>query len=310
MNHGVAVTILSSGVALAVPLLWAALGEVTNETSGILNVGIEGVMLVGAFVAALVLHDTGSLLLAALAAIPAGALCGLFLAFLYVRRGTDQIVTGLMFNLLALGVTTALYEKYLTSSERVQSLHTVGIPLLKDIPVIGPALFDQTVLVYIVVVAAVLVAYVLRGTWFGLHVAAIGERPLAGDTAGLDVRRLRSVALVIGCSLVAVGGATIIVTQGGNFQPNITSGQGFIALAIVVLGRFKPGWIVFGALLFGVSTALQYQAQNVSWMASVPVQVWLAFPYIVTIVAVVVAKRAQYPAATAIPYFEPGTERS
>jgi general nucleoside transport system permease protein len=310
MNHGVAVTILSSGVALAVPLLWAALGEVTNETAGILNVGIEGVMLIGAFVAALILHDTGSLVLAALVSIPAGMLCGLFLSFFYVRRGTDQIVTGLMFNLFAVGVTTALYEKYLTGAERSKSLSEVGVPLLKHIPVLGPALFEQTVLVYIVIVAAIAVAYLLRGTWFGLHLAAIGERPLAGDTAGLDVRLLRSVALVIGCGLVAVGGASIIVTQGGNFQPNITSGQGFIALAIVVLGRFRPGWIAFGALLFGVSTALQYQAQNVSWMASVPVQVWLAFPYIVTIVAVVVAKRAQYPAATAIPYREPGTERS
>jgi ABC-type uncharacterized transport system permease subunit len=310
MNHGVAVTILSSGVALAVPLLWAALGEVVNEKAGILNVGIEGVMLVGAFVAALVLHDTDSLVLAAVAAIPAGMVCGLFLSFLYVKRGTDQIVTGLMFNLFVLGVTTALYEKYLTSSERSRSLGEVAIPVLKHIPVIGPALFEQSVLVYTVIVAAVAVAYLLGGTWLGLHLAAIGERPLAGDTAGLDVRRLRSVAMVIGCGLVAIGGATIIVTQGGNFQPNITSGQGFIALAIVVLGRFRPGWIVFGALLFGVSTALQYQAQNVSWMASVPVQVWLAFPYIVTIVAVVVAKRAQYPAATAIPYCEPGTERA
>ena len=310
MNHGIAVTILSSGVALAVPLLWAALGEVTNETAGILNVGIEGVMLIGAFVAALILHDTGSLFLAALVSVPAGMLCGAFLSFLYVRRGTDQIVTGLMFNLFALGVTTALYEKYLTGAERSKSLSEVGIPVLKHIPILGPALFEQSVLVYIVIVAAFAVAYLLRGTWFGLHLAAIGERPLAGDTAGLDVRLLRSVALVIGCGLVAVGGASIIVTQGGNFQPNITGGQGFIALAIVVLGRFRPGWIAFGALLFGVSTALQYQAQNVSWMASVPVQVWLAFPYIVTIVAVVVAKRAQYPSATAIPYREPGTERS
>jgi simple sugar transport system permease protein len=309
MNDGVAVAILTSGVALAIPLLWAALGEVTNETSGVLNVGIEGVMLVGAFVAALILHDTGSMLLAALVAIPAGALCGLFLAFLYVWRGTDQIVTGLMFNLFALGCTTVLYERFLTGAERTRSLHTIGIPVLKGIPVIGPPLFDQTVLFYLVIAAAVGIGYLLRGTWFGLHLAAIGERPLAGDTAGLEVRRLRTVALTIGCCLVAIGGATIIITQGGNFQPNITGGQGFIALAIVVLGRFRSPWIVCGAVLFGISTALQFQAQNVAWMDSVPVQVWLAFPYIVTIVAVLVAKRAQYPAATAIPYVQPGSER-
>jgi simple sugar transport system permease protein len=309
MNDGVAVAILASGVALSVPLLWAALGEVINETSGILNVGIEGVMLIGAFVAALVLHDTGSLILAAVAAIPAGALCGLFLSFLYVARSTDQIVTGLMFNLFAVGLTTSLYERFLTEADRGTTLHTVGIPGLKDVPILGPPLFDQSIVFYLAILVAAGVAYLLRGTWFGLHLRAIGERPLAGDTAGLKVRRLRAAALTIGCCLVAVGGASIIVTQSGNFQPNITSGQGFIALAIVVLGRFKSPWIVFGAILFGVSTALQYQAQNVAWMSSVPVQVWLAFPYIVTIVAVVVAKRAQYPAATAIPYMEPGSER-
>ncbi|HVV89720.1 MAG TPA: ABC transporter permease [Solirubrobacterales bacterium] len=309
MNHGVAVTILASGVALAVPLLWAALGEVINETGGVLNIGIEGVMLVGAFVAALILHDTNSLLLAVLVAIPAGLFCGLILAFLYVKRGTDQIVTGLMFNLLATGVTTALYEKYLTSSERSVSLHNIKIPGLESIPVLGPALFQQTILFYIVIVVAGAVAYLLRRTWFGMYLAAVGERPLAGDTAGLDVRRLRTVGLLIGCALVSVGGASIIVTQGGNFQPSVTSGQGFIALAIVVLGRFKAPWIVLGAALFGVSTALQFQAQNISWMASVPAQAWLALPYLVTIVAVVLAKRAQYPAATAIPYRSPGTAR-
>lgn len=309
MNNGVGVAILASGVALSVPLLWAALGEVIGETAGILNVGIEGVMLIGAFVAALVLHASGSLALAAVAAAPAGALCGLFLSFLYITRGTDQIVTGLMFNLFALGATTALHEEFLADAERGATLSTVGIPVLKDIPILGPPLFDQTILFYVAILAAVVVAYLLRGTWFGLHLRAIGERPLAGDTAGLKVRRLRAVALTIGCCLVGVGGAAIIVTQSATFQPNIAGGQGFIALAIVVLGRFRSPWIVLGAVFFGVSTALQYQAQNVEWMSNVPVQVWLAFPYIATIVAVVVAKRAQYPAATAIPYMEPGSER-
>ena len=310
MSHAVLVTILSSGVGLMVPILWAALGEVISETAGVLNIGIEGVMLVGAFVAAIVLKDTGSFVLAGLAAVPAGLLCGLLLGFLYVRRGTDQIVTGIMFNLIALGVTTALYEQFLTGAQKVRSVPAIGIPLLKDIPVVGPTLFDQTLLVYLAILVAVLIFYLLRRTWFGLYLSAVGSRPLAADTAGLSVRALRTTALVIGCGFVALGGASIIITQSGNFVPDVTAGQGYIALAVVVLGRFKPLWIVAGAALFGVSTAMQFQAQNVSWLSSVPSEFWLAVPYLVTIVAVVIAKSSRYPDAIAVPYPPRGSTRS
>jgi ABC-type uncharacterized transport system permease subunit len=310
VNDSITVAILSSGVALMVPILWAALGEVVNEKAGILNIGIEGVMLFGAFAAALVLRDTHSFVLAALVSIPVGMASGAVLAYLYVYRGTDQIVTGIMFNLVALGVTTVMYEKLLTGAGRVSSLSQVGIPVLKDIPVLGPVLFEQTVLVYGAVAVAIVVAYLLRRTWFGLYVSAVGERPLAGETAGLDVRRLRCAALIIAGALVSFGGASIIITQSGNFLPGITSGQGFIALAVVVLGRFNPFWIVGGAALFGISTALQFQAQNVDWASGVPSQVWLSLPYVVTVIAVVVAKRAHYPDATAVPYQPPGTAKA
>jgi simple sugar transport system permease protein len=310
MNHGITVAILSSGVALMVPILWAALGEVINEKAGVLNIGIEGVMLFGAAVAALVFRGTHSFLLAGLAAIPTGLLCGAVLSYLYVRRGTDQIVTGLMFNLAALGLTTILYEKFLTGAGQVTSLGNISIPLLRDIPIAGPVLFEQKLLVYLAIVAAAVIFYLLRRSWFGVYITAVGEKPLVADTAGLDVYRLRSAALLASCVLVAIGGATIIITQSPNFLPGITGGQGFIALAVVVLGRFHPGWIVGGAALFGVSTALQYQAQNIGWAGGVPSQVWLALPYVATIVAVVLAKHAQYPAATAEPYSPPGTAKT
>jgi simple sugar transport system permease protein len=300
---------LVSGIALAVPILWAALGEVITEKAGILNIGIEGVMLIGAFVAAYALKEWNSFLLAFALAIPVGLLCGALLSFFYVRRGTDQIVTGILFNLFALGLTTVLYERYLTGAGVVRSIGQVEVPLLSKIPVVGPALFDQSILLYGAVAVALLVVYLLRGTWAGLHIRAIGERPAAGDTAGVSVGRLRSVALMLGCVLVAIGGASIILTQSANFLPGITSGQGFIALAVVILGRFRPLWIAVGAALFGISTALQFHAQNMGALGDLPAQLWLSLPYLLTILAVVVAKSSRYPAATAIPYRPAGSEK-
>lgn len=309
MNDSIIVAILASGVALMVPIVWAALGEVFNEKAGILNIGIEGVMLFGAFSAAIVLRESGSFLLAGISAIPVGMISGAILSWLYINRRADQIVTGLMFNLLAIGATTVLYEKFLTGAGVVTSIDTIGLPVLMDLPVLGPMLFNQTILVYLAGAVALVVAYLLRYTWFGLHLRSVGERPLAADTAGLSVFTLRWVSMLIGCALVSFGGASIVLTQSGNFLPGITSGQGFIALAVVVLGRFNPLWIVAGATLFGVSTALQFQAQNTALLSDLPGQLWLALPYVVTIIAVVIAKRSLYPASIAIPYQPPGTAK-
>lgn len=309
MTHGVVITLFSSGITLMVPILWAALGEVINETAGVLNIGIEGVMLFGAFVAAVVLHASHSFVLAGAAAIPTGLGAGLVLSYLYVTRGTDQIIGGIMFNLFALGLTTGLYEQFLTESGRVRAIGTIAIPGLSRIPGVGPVLFDQTVVVYGAIVAAVVVFYLLRRTWFGLYLRVVGERPRAGATAGLSVTRLRYVSLLIASVLVAFGGASIIITNSGNFLPDITSGQGFIALAVVVLGRFNPLWAVLGAALFGVSTALEFQAQNIGFTSHLASQFWIALPYVITIVAVVVAKRAQYPDAAGIPYQPAGVAR-
>lgn len=307
MTQDIVIALLSSGIALMVPILWAATGEVLNESAGVLNIGIEGVMLLGAFVAALTLDTSHSFVLAALAAIPAGLLCGLILSYLYVTRGADQIISGLMFTLLMLGLTTVLYEKMLTEAQEVRTIGTIAVPGLSGIPVIGPVVFENSILVYGAVAAAVLVFYLLRHTWFGLYLRAIGERPRAGDTVGLNVPLLRYVSLMAGCTFVAFGGASIVISLGGNFIPGVTSGRGYIALAVVVLGRFNPLWGIAGAGLFGVSTALQFQAQNLDFTSYLPSQLWVALPYLLTIVAVAVAKSAQYPSAVGIPYRPPGT---
>lgn len=307
MNDGVLVTILVSGIGLGMPILWAALGEVINERAGVLNVGVEGVMLIGAFAAALVLKSSGSFALAVLVALPVGVVTGVALGWLYVIRGADQIVAGIIFNLLVLGLTAVLYGRFLTGADEVRGLSGIDLPGLSEIPLVGPVLFDQPILVYAALAAAVAVFLLFDRTWIGLYFRGAGERPLAVEMAGLDVQALRWGALALGCTLGAIGGASLVVTQSGNFLPGMTDGQGFIALAVVVLGRFKPSWIVGGACLFGVSTALQFQVQNLGVLADLPAQLWLALPYVVTVIAVVAAKGARYPAAMAAPYRRPGT---
>ena len=295
-------TVLTSAVTLMIPVLWASLGETIGEEAGVLNIGVEGVMLSGAFAAALGLHFTQDLAVSALMAIPAGLLVGCILSYLYVSRGTDQIVTGLLFNLLALGTTSALYEKYLTGAGQILTFNQVEIPVVSRIPIIGSAFFNQTIPSYAAFLTAGVVFYLLRYTWFGLYLRIVGERPDAGEAAGLDVRALRWGAVVVGCTLAAFGGASLVLIQTGGFVANITSGQGFIALAVVILCRWNPLWIIAGAGLFGLADALQFQLQSVSSLSGVPHDLWLAVPYIVTIVAVSSAKGSRYPAAVGVPY--------
>ena len=302
MNTSTIVSVLGSAITLMIPVLWASLGETIGEEAGVLNIGVEGVMLSGAFSAALGLQLTHNLTISALMAIPAGLVTGCILGYLYINRGTDQIVTGILFNLLAIGATSALYEKYLTGAGQILMFNPVRIPLLADIPIFGPAVFNQAIPTYAAFVMAPIVFYLLRGTWFGLYLRIVGERPDAGEAAGLDVATLRWIAFVLGCTLAAVGGASLVLTQTGGFIADITSGQGFIALAVVILCRWNPLWIVAGAGLFGLADAIQFQLQTVSSLSGVPHDLWLALPYIVTIVAVSSAKGSRYPSAVGVPY--------
>ncbi|HZQ03587.1 MAG TPA: ABC transporter permease [Gaiellaceae bacterium] len=294
-------TTFALGISLMAPILWAALGELIVEQSGVLNIGIEGVMLIGAFVSAIGYHFVGSLYVGLLAAIGSGLACGLVLSILYVRLGTDQIVTGILFNVFALGFTTTLYTKYLGGgvSNAFGNLH---IPGLSSIPWLGPILFDQNFLVYAAILAAPLVYYLVHRTWFGLYARAAAENPRAVESAGLDVWRLRYPAVVLGCMLTAVGGATIVLSTSGGFVAGLTSGRGYIALAVVVLARWNPYGAVLGSVLFGVAEALQFQVQNLGFLSKIPSDFVLMFPYIVTVVAVVFALGSRYPAACGIPF--------
>lgn len=292
--------IFSLGVALMIPMLWAAYGETIMEKAGVLNVGIEGVMLIGAFSAALGVTYGGGIYAGLAFAIAGGLVCGIVLALLYVRLGTDQIVTGIMFNIFAFGLTTTLAVEFVRAT-KVTSFSRFEIPVLSEIPFFGEVLFRQDVIVYAAFLAAPVVFYLLHRTWYGLYARAASEYPRATEAAGLDVWRLRYVAVILGCVLTAIGGVALFSSSGG-FVSGLTDGRGFIALAIVILARWNPYWILAASLLFGVSEALQFQADRLGPLEDVPSELLFATPYVVTILAVVIARASRYPAAVGVPY--------
>jgi ABC-type uncharacterized transport system permease subunit len=308
-EHGVLITVLILGLGLAAPVIWATLGELVAEQSGIINPGIEGVMLGSALIATIGYHHTESYVLATLIALGSGVVIGALLSFLYVTRGVNQIITGIMFNLAVLGATTAVFVKYdYLAHSRVPVATDLAIPLLHDIPIVGPVLFDQNAFVYASYVTVFLVLYLMRHTWLGLAMRASGEHPQAVEAAGINVWRVRHTAVIIGCALPAIGGASLVLATVGGFAPGMTAGQGFVALGVVVLARWNPIAAFGGALLFGTAEAIQYQAQNIPLIDSVPTEFLIIIPYVVTIVAVVFAHGSQYPRAAAAPYM-PGPSR-
>lgn len=307
MTEVVIVTLFASGLALMVPVLLAALGEAISEQAGVLNVGIEGTMLFGAAICALVGVNVDSVALAVLAGVATGAASGVVLSALYVRRGTDQIVTGLLFNIFALGLTGILVSQVIIGNT-APTLSPWTVPLLGRIPKLRDVINEQNFLFWVSILLAIVIFYLLRRTWWGLYVRAAGERPHASSSAGLDVWRLRYGAVIAGNALAGLGGAALVVGTSGRFIPGFTSGRGFIALGVVVVARWNPLAVVAIAGLFGLSQALQFVAGLVSFFEPVPDQFWLALPYIVTVAAVAVSRGSRYPAAVGIPWREPASE--
>lgn len=297
-------SILIIGIGLSIPVLWASLGELIAEQSGVINPGVEGVMLIGALAVAMAYHATHNVLVSVLIATVAGAVSGLPLAYLYVYRGANQVVTGILFNVFALGATTTIFvDRAYLARTQVPVAPPKAIPVLSDIPFFGDILFNQSVFVYVSWVAVLGVFFLMRSTWPGLPLRAAGEDPVAVEAAGMNVWRLRFWAVVGACALGGVGGAALVAAVAGGFSAAMTTGQGFVAMGVVVLAR----WNAFGALaaaaLFGVAHALQFEAQHLAGLDDVPVEVWQMFPYVVTIVAVVIVGRgSRYPAACLVPY--------
>jgi simple sugar transport system permease protein len=298
------VGILASAVRWATPILFAALGEVFTERAGILNLGLEGIMLMGALSGFVGAYNTGSLWLGILIAAVTGMVMGLLMAFLSVTAKANQVVAGLGITILGGGLSTLLFRLFFglrTKPPTIETFGTVSIPLLKDIPGLGEILFRHNVMVYLVFILVAVAWMVLYRTRFGLALRAVGERPDAVDTRGLNVAVLRYLALMIGGALAGIGGAYLPLANLGIFWTQMTAGRGFIAVAVVVFARWDPVRALWGALVFGGAASLQTALQTLE--APIPSELLLMLPYVATIIVLVgVSRRAEFPGAFAVPY--------
>lgn len=289
---------LEATVRTATPLALAALGEVVVERTGIINIGLEGIVLAGAF-GGLVAAGGGGLAGGFVGGAVAGVIVAALFALFAITLRADQIITGTAINLLALGATGALYRALYGATGAALTLPTTGtlaIPGLAAIPVIGPALFDQAPPTYLVYLVAPALWWWLRRTHAGLAARAVGEHPEAAAVAGISVSALRWLAVLFGGAAGGLSGATLVLSQAGTFAEGMSAGRGFIAIAIVVLGRWDPLGVLIAALLFGAASALQYVFQAMGWAA--PYQLFLALPYLLTLLALAgVAGRVLAPAA-------------
>ena len=289
---------LEASVRTATPLALAALGEVLVERSGVINIGLEGAIIAGAF-GALVGAGTGSVTAGFVAAAMAGAVIGAIAGGFIAWLRADQIVTGTAITLLGLGVTGLLYRTIYGAAGAGLSIPTLAplhIPVFSRIPWIGSALFAQPPSTYLVYLLVPLLWAGLFRTHGGLAIRACGENPTAAIAAGIDVRRIRFICLIVSGLCGGLAGGTLVLAQSGTFIEGMSAGRGFIAISIVVLGRWRPVGAVLAALLFGAAMALQYLLQAMGW--SIPYQLVLATPYVLTLLALAgLAGRVTAPAA-------------
>ncbi len=314
VNTNVAITgMLVSGVFLAVPLVFGSMAGTLCERSGVVNIAIEGQLLGGAFLAAVVASATHNAYLGMLAAPIAGALVGMLLALFAVRYWVDQIVVGVVLNVLVVGITSFLFSTVLSENTSLNqagaqigaqggvTIQNLPIPLLSDIPILGPVLFDQNALVYVMYAIVIVFQIMLFKSRWGLRVRAVGEHPKAADTVGIKVNRTRVRNTILGGAIAGLGGAFFTVASQLAFSKEMTSGKGYIALAAMILGRWNPKGALLAALLFGFADALRIQLGVIG--SPIPSEFLAMLPYLATIFAVAgLVGRARPPAAENIPY--------
>lgn len=297
--------LLIGAVSLSTPLIFGALGGVIGERAGVVNVAIEGQLLAGAFVSALVASATRQPLLGLAAAAVAGTLVSFVLAAFAIKYVVDQVIIGVVLNVLVTGLTSFLYTTLLSPNSATLNspprFARITIPFLGEIPIIGPVLFQQTIIVYCMYVAVAVVWFALFKTRWGLRVRAVGEHPKAADTVGINVARTRFWNVSLAGAIVGLGGAFFTLGSVGGFTKEMTAGNGFIALAAVIFGRWDPVRATLAALLFGFASNLQSVLSIIG--SPVPSEFMLMLPYVVTVFAVAgLVGRSRPPAADGKPY--------
>ena len=295
---------LISTIAMATPILLAALGELLVEESGIINVGIEGAMLAGAFFALSGVYFTGSIAVGLTCGIAAAIAINAMLGVLLINLAVNQVVAGTALNIFAAGITGVFYRKFFGITGKafiVSPLHALALGPLARIPFFGAMLFDQSPLVYLAFLLVPVFAWLLRRTRYGLRVRAAGERPEAADALGLGVYALRWQALIVSGVLTGLAGAFLTLAYANTFVENISAGRGFVALAVVILGQRNSWGVASASILFGAAMALQFGLQALG--TAVPYQLFLALPYALTLIVLAFfGGQARDPSALGIPY--------
>jgi simple sugar transport system permease protein len=301
LSATVIIGVLTSGIRLATPYLYAAIGETFGQRSGVLNLGVDGQMLLGAFAAFYVAFTTGNLWLGLLAAMSVGALMGLAMAYVTVNLQAQQGISGIGFYLFGLGMSDLLFKMLLGTVETVKGFPKVRIPLLGDIPVLGEIFFQQNILVYGAFLLVPAAWFVLNKTTLGLKIRAVGENPEAADSLGVSVARIRYFTIITGGTLSGLAGASMSIALLNVFQQNMTSGLGFIAVALVYFGAWRAWGVLAGALLFSMVNSLQLWMQVLN--IPIPSELAVMLPYILTIVVLVATvSRVRSPSALTKPF--------
>lgn len=295
---------LAATLRVATPLILATLGETFSERSGVLNLGIEGIMMFGAFSGFIIVYLTKSLWFGVLIATLSGMLFGIFMAFLTVTLGLNQHVSGLGITIFATGLTYYFYRAIIgspTVPPTINSFNTIAIPLLSKIPILGPVLFNQTIITYFALIAVPFAGYILFRTNFGLSIRSVGENPEAADAVGINVYRTRYASLIIAGGLMGLSGAFFTLAEFNMFLYDIVAGNGWVSIALVIFANWIPSKVFLGALLFGGVEAIGLRLQGTS--IAIPFQVYLMLPYVATIIVLVAtARKASAPSALLKPY--------
>jgi len=296
---GVIVSIFSAGIRLATPYLLASIGEMLDQRSGVYNLGIEGIMLIGAFLSFYTSLKTGSLMLGILMAIIVGLLMGLLSAFINVTMKAEQGISGIGIYMFGFGLSGLLFRLTMGAIVTIDGFKSIPIPILSKMPYIGEIFFNQNWMVYLAFLLVPISYIVLFKTTFGLKIRSVGENPSAADSLGVSVEFIRYVCIIIGSVLAALAGAFLTIgQQKAIFVENISAGRGFIAIALVYFGRWQPTGVMIGSLLFSILDALQIRVQIAN--IGIPYEYAVMAPYIITIIVLVFVAQHRIGGSTAL----------
>jgi len=302
----ITVATIASGIRLATPFLLAPLGEALGQRSGVLNLGVDGVMLLGAFSAYYMVLQTGNLYMGLLISIVLGLLMGAFYAFITLKLRAEQGVSGIGIYLFGLGMSDLLFQKLVGTPRPIFPFMPVDIPVLSQLPILGELFFQHSIVVYIAFGLVPIMSFILHKTTYGLNVRAVGENPEAADSLGVSTTLTRSIAIIVGNGLAGLAGAALAIEL-GIFQQNLTNAMGFIAIALVYFGAWSPKGVMIGSLIFGLVQAIVLQFKTFGIIPRSASDLASMAPAIITILAlIVVAKKFRQPSALTKPYIRGG----